>query len=126
MKTKISTTNAPAAIGPYSQAIENNGTLYISGQIAIDPSKGQLVNGDINDQTKQVMKNLGAILDAAGYSFANVVKTTCLLANIEDFGAFNEIYGSYFNDDAAPARSTFAVKSLPKGALVEVDAIAIK
>lgn len=123
---KISTTKAPAAIGPYSQAIEANGTLYVSGQIAIVPSDGKLIEGGIDAQTKQVMTNLGEILKATGYSFNNVVKTTCLLADINDFGVFNEIYGSYFTNGVAPARSTFAVKALPKGALVEVDVIAVR
>lgn len=123
---KISTANAPAAIGPYSQAIEKNGTLYTSGQIAIVPAEGRLAEGRIEAQTLQVMKNLGEILKAAGYTFDDVVKTTCLLADINDFGKFNEIYASFFGTDAPPARSTFAVRDLPKGALVEVDVIAVR
>ena len=122
---KITTKNAPAAIGPYSQAIEKNGTLYTSGQIAINPANGILVDGGIEAQALQVMNNLGEILKAAGYTFDDVVKTTCLLANISDFAKFNDVYAKFFGE-CAPARSTFAVKDLPKGALVEVDVIAVK
>ncbi len=126
MKKQIATSAAPAAIGPYSQAIEAGNTLYASGQIAIDPATGNLVEGGIEAQTKRVMQNVGAILEAAGYSFANVVKTTCLLADINDFATFNTIYATYFTDGAAPARSTFAARALPKGALVEVEVVAVK
>lgn len=120
---KIYTEKAPAAIGPYSQAVVVNGMLYTSGQIPIDPANGQVVAGGIKEQTLQVMKNLKAILDAAGTSFENVIKTTCFLADINDFTAFNEVYGKYFTEK--PARSCVAVKDLPKGALVEVELIAV-
>ena len=120
---KIATANAPGAIGPYSQAIVCGNMLYTSGQIAIDPATGALAGDDIVTQTEQVMKNLGAILEAAGTSYDKVVKTTCFLAEIADFAAFNEIYGKYFTEK--PARSCVAVKDLPKAALVEVEVIAI-
>lgn len=125
MKKEIATTKAPAALGPYSQAIEANGMLFVSGQIPIVPATGALVVGDIKAQTRQSMENIAAILAEAGYTFDNVVKTTCLLADINDFAAFNQVYGEYFGT-AAPARATFAVKALPKGALVEVEVIAAK
>ena len=121
-KEIISTTNAPAAVGPYSQAIKIGDTLYTSGQIALDPATGAMAANDIEGQAEQVMKNLQAVLNAAGYSFDEVVKTTCFLANISDFSAFNEIYGKYFT--SKPARSCVAVKDLPKGALCEVELIA--
>lgn len=119
---KIYTEKAPAAIGPYSQAVKAGGMVYTSGQIAIVPTSGNIEAKDIQGQTKQVMENLKAVLTAAGTSFENVVKTTCFLADIADFGAFNEIYGSYIT--GKPARSCVAVKDLPKGALVEVEVIA--
>lgn len=120
---KISTKNAPAAIGPYSQAVKIGGMLYTSGQIALDPVSGSLNGTNIAEQTEQVMKNLAAVLEAAGTSFENVVKTTCFLADIKDFAAFNEVYGKYMT--SCPARSCVAVKDLPKGALVEVEVIAV-
>lgn len=119
---KIATEKAPAAIGPYSQAIVVGGLVYTSGQIAIDPATANLVEGDVKAQTEQVMKNLGAVLAAAGSSYEKVVKTTCFLQNISDFAVFNEIYGKYFTEK--PARSCVAVAALPKGALVEVEVIA--
>ena len=119
---KIATTNAPAAIGPYSQAVVCGGLVYTSGQIALDPETATLVGNDISAQTEQVMKNLDAVLTAAGSSFDKAIKTTCFLANISDFAAFNEIYGKYFT--SKPARSCVAAKDLPKGALVEVEVIA--
>jgi 2-iminobutanoate/2-iminopropanoate deaminase len=119
----ISTSNAPAAIGPYSQAILVNGMLYTSGQIPLDPFNGQVVEGGIKEQTLQVMKNLKAILDEAGTSFENVIKTTCFLYDMGDFVAFNEVYGEYFTKK--PARSCVAVKNLPKDVLVEVEVIAL-
>jgi len=125
MKKIIKTPEAHAAIGPYSQAVEINGTLYISGQIAIDPLTGTLVEGDITVQTKQVFRNIEAILNAAGYSFVEVVKSTCLLSNIADFKAMNEIYGHYYFENH-PARAAYAVKDLPMGALVEIETIAVK
>ncbi len=119
---KIATNNAPAAIGPYSQAVVCGGLVYTSGQIALDPATAALAGDDIVTQTEQVMKNLGAVLAAAGSSYEKAVKTTCFLANISDFAAFNDIYGKYFTEK--PARSCVAVKDLPKGALVEVEVIA--
>lgn len=119
---KISTSNAPAAVGPYSQAIVSGGLVYTSGQIAIDPATNAVEAGDITGQTEQVMKNLGAVLEAAGSSFDKAVKTTCFLADMGDFAAFNEIYGRYFT--SLPARSCVAVKTLPKNVLVEVEVIA--
>ena len=118
----ISTQNAPAAIGPYSQAIVTGNLLFTSGQIAIDPATGSVVQGGITEQTEQIMKNLGEILKAAGAGFDNAVKTTCFLAEMADFAAFNEVYGRYFT--AKPARSCVAVKNLPKGVLAEVEVIA--
>ncbi|MBR2906743.1 MAG: RidA family protein [Clostridia bacterium] len=120
---KIATDKAPAAIGPYSQAVVANGILYTSGQIAIDPKVGDIVATDIEGQTEQVMQNLAAVLAAAGSSFDKAVKTTCFLADIKDFAVFNGIYGKYFS--SKPARSCVAVKDLPKGALVEVEVIAL-
>ena len=122
MSKKIATTNAPAAIGPYSQAVIAAGLVYTSGQIALDPATGTLVGNTIEEQTEQVMKNLGAVLEAAGSSFEKAVKTTCFLSEIANFAAFNEIYGKYFV--GKPARSCVAAKDLPKGALVEVEVIA--
>lgn len=118
----ISTTNAPAAIGPYSQAVVCGNMLFTSGQIAIDPATGNVVEGGIAEQTEQIMKNLGAVLEAAGACYENAVKTTCFLADIADFAAFNEIYGKYFT--GKPARSCVAVRDLPKGVLAEVEVIA--
>jgi 2-iminobutanoate/2-iminopropanoate deaminase len=125
MKKIIQTNQAPAAIGPYSQAVEANGTLYISGQIPIDPKTGKVVDGGITEQAQQVLKNIGAILEAAGYSYANVVKSTCLLADMNDFKAMNEVYASYYKENP-PARSTYAVKGLPMGVMVEIETIAVK
>lgn len=118
----ISTPNAPAAIGPYSQAMVTGNLLFTSGQIAIDPATGNVVEGGIAEQTEQIMKNLGEVLKAAGASFDSAVKTTCFLAEIADFAAFNEVYGRYFT--SKPARSCVAVKDLPKGVLAEVEVIA--
>lgn len=126
MKKIVSTNNAPAAIGPYSQAVEANGTLYVSGQIPIVPQTGTIIEGGIEEQTTQSLKNIGAILAEAGYTFANVVKTTCLLADINDFAQFNAVYEKFFGTTNAPARATYAVKALPKGALVEIEVIATK
>jgi len=125
MKRIINTTNAPAAIGPYSQAVEINGTLYISGQIPIDPSIGKVVEGDITVQTEQVMKNIGAILKEAGYNYTDVVKSTCFLSDMANFKAMNEVYGKYYPENA-PARAAFAVKELPLGVLIEIESIAVK
>lgn len=122
MLKKVSTDKAPGAIGPYSQAIICGNMLYTSGQIPINPETGNIEATDITAQTEQVMKNLGAVLAEAGTSFENVVKTTCFLDEISDFGAFNEVYAKYFT--SKPARSCVAVKDLPKGALCEVELIA--
>ena len=119
---KIHTEKAPAAVGPYSQAMVSRGMVYTSGQIAIDPITNTVNGTTIEEQTEQVMKNLEAVLATAGSSFAKAVKTTCFLADMNDFAAFNEIYGKYFT--SLPARSCVAVKTLPKGVLVEVEVIA--
>ncbi len=123
MKKIVSTKNAPAAIGPYSQAISVNGFLFTSGQIGIVPSTGNLAGDDITSQTKQVMENLKNILAEAGLSFSNVVKTTVFIQNMNDFATVNAIYAESFGTDA-PARSCVAVSSLPKGALIEIEVIA--
>ena len=123
MKTVIFTDKAPKAIGPYSQAIEINGMLFVSGQIPIDPTTSQIVEGGIQEQTEQVMKNIGAILAEAGYTFADVVKSTCLLSNMDNFAAMNEVYGRYYPENS-PARAAYAVVKLPLGALVEIETIA--
>ena len=122
MSNIISTSKAPAAIGPYSQAVVVGNIVYTSGQIPIAPSSGVIEASDITAQTEQVMKNLGEVLRAAGSSFERAVKTTCFLADMADFAAFNEVYAKYFT--GKPARSCVAVKALPKGALVEVEVIA--
>ena len=119
---KIHTEKAPAAVGPYSQAIVSRGMVYTSGQIAIDPLTNTVKGTTIEEQTEQVMKNLAAILDTAGSSFDKAVKTTCFLADMGDFAAFNEVYAKYFTEK--PARSCVAVKTLPKNVLVEVEVIA--
>ena len=122
MLKKVATNKAPAAIGPYSQAVICGDILFTSGQIAIVPESGNIEGKDIAAQTEQVMKNLGEVLKEAGTSFDNVIKTTCFLADIKDFALFNEVYGRYFT--SKPARSCVAVKDLPKGALCEVEVIA--
>lgn len=119
----VSTDNAPAAIGPYSQAIKTNGLLFASGQIALDPKTGEMVGTTIEEQSEQVLKNIAGLLQASGVTFDNVVKTTCFLKDISDFAAFNEVYGRYFTNHL-PARSAVGVAGLPKGALVEVEVIA--
>jgi 2-iminobutanoate/2-iminopropanoate deaminase len=125
MKKVINTKNAPAAIGPYSQAIEVDGTLYVSGQIPMDPNSGKLVEGGIKEQTEQVMKNIEAILTEAGYTFDDVVKSTCLLSDMTNFAEMNAVYGSRYQNNP-PARAAFAVKELPLGVLVEIESIAHK
>lgn len=122
MKNVISTDKAPKAIGPYSQAIMVNNVIYTSGQLPMDPETGNIEANGIKAQAEQALKNLQAVLEAAGASFDNVVKTTCFLAEISDFAAFNEVYAEYIK--SAPARSCFAVKDLPKGALIEIEAVA--
>lgn len=124
MKKIISTPDAPAAIGPYSQAVRVGSTLYCAGQIPLDPKTGQIVAGDITDQTKRVMQNITAVLQAAGLSFDHVVKTTIFLTDFADFQTVNEIYGSVFKKDP-PARSTVQVAALPKNARVEIEVIAV-
>ena len=121
----ISTNNAPAAIGPYSQAIEAGGLVFASGQLPINPSTGTFPEGGIKEQTRQSILNAQAILESAGCSLSNAVKTTVLLADIADFAAMNEVYASFFSEPF-PARSAFAVRDLPKGALVEIEMIAAK
>lgn len=125
MKRIIQTSDAPAAIGPYSQAVEINNTLYISGQIPLDPKSMKVVEGGIQEQTEQVLKNIGAILTEAGYSFGDVVKSTCLLSDIANFKAMNEVYSKYYTENF-PARAAFAVKDLPLGVLIEIETIAAK
>ena len=123
-KTIINTPKAPAPIGPYSQAVSANGMLYISGQMALIPETGELEWGGIKKETAQVMKNIGAILTEAGLDFSNVVKTSIFVANMDDFGAVNEVYGENFGDNP-PARETVAVKTLPKNVNVEISCIAV-
>jgi 2-iminobutanoate/2-iminopropanoate deaminase len=125
MKTIIQTDKAPAPIGPYSQAVQAGNMLFISGQIAIDPVSNQLIDGGIQDEAKQVMKNLEAVLSSAGFTFENVVKTSIFLSDMNHFAEVNEIYGSYFNSDF-PARETVAVLGLPKNVNVEISVIAVK
>jgi 2-iminobutanoate/2-iminopropanoate deaminase len=125
MNTPIHTPNAPAAIGPYSQAVQAGNMLFVSGQIPIDPATGAFAGDDIVTQTRQSLTNVKNILEAAGYTLNDVVKTTVLLADIADFGAMNEVYATFFNENR-PARAAFAVKDLPRGALVEIEAIANK
>lgn len=124
MKKIIHTENAPKAIGPYSQAIEMNGSLFISGQIPVNPKTGVIPEG-IEAQTEQVMQNIGAILKEAGYNFSDVVKSTCLLSDMVNFKPMNEVYARYYNENP-PARAAFAVKGLPMGVLVEIETIAMK
>lgn len=124
MKKVINTINAPKAIGPYSQAIEVNGMLFISGQIPVNPADGKIAD-NIVDQTEQVMGNIGAILKEAGYSYKDVVKCTCLLSDMDNFKPFNEVYGKYFTNEP-PARAAFSVVKLPLGVMIEVEAIAMK
>lgn len=119
---QIQTTKAPAAIGPYSQGFIANGFLFASGQVPLCPETGVVIGETITEQTTQVMKNIGAILEEAGCTYTNVVKTTCFLADMADFAAFNEVYGAYFT--GKPARSCVAVKTLPKNVLCEVEVIA--
>jgi 2-iminobutanoate/2-iminopropanoate deaminase len=122
MKRIISTPNAPAAIGPYSQAVEANSILYVSGQIPIDPATGKLVDGDVTAQAQQVFRNIKAILDEAGYSFGDVVKSTVYMASFADV---NAVYKEFYQTEC-PARAAFAVKGLPLGSLVEIETIAVK
>ncbi|NOU45959.1 MAG: RidA family protein [Bacteroidales bacterium] len=125
MKSIVVTKEAPGAIGPYSQAVEANGMLFVSGQIPIDPRTGKVVEGDITIQTECVMKNIEAILHAAGYDFSKVVKSTCLLSDMADFTGMNAVYGKYYQNEP-PARAAYAVKALPLNVLVEIETIAVK
>lgn len=125
MKKELSTTHAPAAIGPYSQAIESNGLLFVSGQLPVDPKTGEFVEGGIKEQTLQVFKNIKAILKEANMTMDNVVKTTVLLADMDSFAAMNEVYAAQFSG-IFPARSAFAVKTLPKNADIEIEVIAAR
>ncbi|TCN67573.1 RidA family protein [Acetobacteroides hydrogenigenes] len=125
MKRIINTENAPKAVGPYSQAVEANGTLYISGQLPIDPATAAFVEGGVKEQTAQALKNIGAILEAAGYNYNDVVKSTVLLNDMNDFAAMNEVYASVYTQDQ-PARVAYQVAKLPMGALVEIETIAVK
>lgn len=125
MKRIINTTIAPAAIGPYSQAVEANGTLYISGQLPVNPLIGKIEATDIATQAEQVFANINAILTEAGYTFSDVVKSTVFLSDISNFAGMNEVYKKYYQSEC-PARSAFAVKDLPLGALVEIETIAVK
>lgn len=125
MKRIVKTSMAPAAIGPYSQAVENNGMLFVSGQIPLNPQTGKLIEGGIAEQTEQVFVNISAILAEAGYSFSDVVKSTCFLSDMINFKAMNEVYARYYTENY-PARAAFAVKELPLGALIEIETIAMK
>ncbi len=125
MKRIISTPKAPQAIGPYSQAVEVNGTLYISGQVPLIPETMKIVEGGIKEQTLQVLKNIEAILAETGYSFSDVVKSTCLLSDMANFKAMNEVYSEFYNENP-PARAAFAVKELPLNVMIEIETIAVK
>ena len=125
MKKIIFTENAPAPIGPYNQAVLKGNTLYTSGQIAIHPKTGEMVTANIEEETQQIMQNMKAVLEAAGMTFENVVKTTIFIMNMTDFGSINTIYGSYFNEKTAPARETVQVACLPKNVNVEISMIAV-
>ena len=125
MKTIINTAKAPKAIGPYSQAVEINGMLFISGQIPIDPATAKIVEGGIKEQTEQVMQNIAAILAEAGYTFDDVIKSTCLLSDMDNFAAMNEVYGKYYPQNS-PARAAYGVVKLPLCALIEVETIAAR
>jgi len=125
MKRIISTKTAPKAVGPYSQAIENGGILFVSGQVPIDNETGEVITGSIQEQTMQVLNNINGILTAAGYEKRDVVKCTCLLKDINDFQAMNKVYGEYFDQDP-PARAAYEVSNLPLGVQIEIEAIAMK
>ena len=125
MKKIIHTNKAPKAIGPYSQATEMNGMLFISGQVPINADTGKIIEGGISEQTEQVMKNIEAILTEAGYSFSDVVKSTCLLSDMDNFAAMNEMYAKYYPENP-PARAAYGVVKLPLGVLVEIETIAMK
>lgn len=124
MKQIFTTTNAPAPLGPYNQAVASNGTLYVSGQIAIDPATGEFVTDNIAEETHRVMKNIHAILLEAGATFEHVLKASIFIANMDNFAAINQVYASYFNEDTAPARECVEVSKLPKSVNVEISVIA--
>ena len=126
MKKIITTKNAPAPIGPYNQGILVNDTLYLSGQIGLDPRLMKMVEGDVKKETEQVMENLKNVLEAAEMTFNHVIKSSIFLSDMEDFGEVNEVYGSYFLNETAPARETVAVRTLPKYVRVEISMIAVK
>lgn len=126
MKKIINTDQAPAPIGPYNQAVLTGNTLYISGQIPLDPRTGELVQNSIEEETTQVMQNLKAILNAAGMDFDNVIKSSIFISDMNNFGKINEVYGKYFSEDTAPARETVEVANLPKFVNVEISMIAVK
>ncbi len=126
MKKILNTTKAPSPVGPYNQSILAGNTLYLSGQIALDPATGELVQSSIEEETHQVMKNLGAVLDNAGLTFEDVVKCTVFVKNMQNYGRINTVYASYFNDDTAPVRALVEVSALPKYVNVEISAIALK
>jgi len=126
MKKQIATTNAPAAIGPYSQGVECGNLVFVSGQIPVNPATGEIVKGDIKAQTAQVFENIKAVLAQAGCALSDIVKTTVFITDIADFGAMNEVYATYIKDCVLPARSAFQVVNLPKGANVEIEVIACK
>lgn len=126
MRRVIKTTKAPAPIGPYNQAIEFNDTLYISGQIALDAATGEWINSTISAETEKVMQNLGAVLEAAGYRFEDIVKCSIFIKNMDEFQAINNVYATYFNENLAPARETVQIARLPKDVNVEISAIACK
>jgi 2-iminobutanoate/2-iminopropanoate deaminase len=126
MKKIITTLNAPAPIGPYNQAVLANDTLYLSGQIGLNPISMEMVEGGVKEEAEQVMKNLKAVLEAAEMTFNQVVKSSIFLSDMEDFGQVNEVYAAYFNNDSAPARETIAVMTLPKYVKVEISMIAVK
>ncbi len=126
MKNIIKTKNAPAPIGPYNQAILSNGILFTSGQIAIHPETNELITNNISDETQQVMSNLKAVLEASDMDFENIVKTTIYITNMDNFSKINSIYGSFFDEDKAPARETVQVSKLPKNVHVEISAIAVR
>jgi 2-iminobutanoate/2-iminopropanoate deaminase len=126
MRKIITTANAPAPIGPYNQAVLANDTLYISGQIGLNPLSMEMVEGGVKEEAEQVMENLKAVLEAAEMTFSQVVKTSIFLSDMEDFGKVNEVYAAFFNNYSSPARETIAVKTLPKNVKVEISMIAVK
>ena len=125
MKERIATSNAPAAIGPYSQAIRAGSFIFTAGQVGLDPQSGQLAEGGIREQTEAALRNLQAVLEAAGCTFANVVKTTVFIMDMGDFAAMNEAYKAFFDEGSPPARSTVQVAGLPRGAMVEIECVAM-